>query len=69
MHRISALRDKAEMLVPPLPWDRPQWRDCGGPPGVILHGLWRGWHAMEPLARALNHEGFSTLNLPYPNAP
>ena len=67
MHRISALRDKAEMLVPPLPWDSPQWQDCGGPPVVLLHGLWRGWHAMEPLARALNRGGFSTLNLPYPS--
>lgn len=34
---------------------------------VLLHGLWRGWRAMEPLARALGREGFSTLNLPYPS--
>lgn len=55
------------MMMPPLPWDRPQWRDFGGPPVVLLHGLWRGWHAMEPLARKLNAEGFATLNLPYPS--
>lgn len=55
------------MLTPPLPWDRPRWRDCGGPPVVLLHGLWRGLRAMEPMARALNREGFSTLNLPYPS--
>ncbi len=55
------------MLVPPLPWDRPRWQDHGGPPVVLLHGLWRGYHAMEPLARALNRVGFSTLNLPYPS--
>jgi triacylglycerol lipase len=55
------------MLMPPLPWDRPHWRNCGGPAVVLLHGLWRGWHAMEPLARALNRQGFSTLNLPYPS--
>jgi pimeloyl-ACP methyl ester carboxylesterase len=67
MHRISTLRDKAEMLVPPLPWDLPRWRNHGGPPVVLLHGLWRGWRAMEPLARALGREGFSTLNLPYPS--
>lgn len=55
------------MLVPPLPWDRPHWRDRGGPAVVLLHGLWRGWRAMEPLARALGRKGFSTLNVPYPS--
>lgn len=60
-------RDRAEMLLPPMPWDRPRWTDRGGPPVVLLHGLWRGWRAMEPLARALGREGFSTLNLPYPS--
>ena len=59
--------DRAEMLTPPLPWDRPRWRDRGGPVVVLLHGLWRGWHAMEPLARSLDQQGFSTLNLPYPS--
>ena len=59
--------DRAEMLTPPLPWDRPRWRDRGGPVVVLLHGLWRGWHAMEPLARALDQHGFSTLNIPYPS--
>lgn len=34
---------------------------------VLLHGLWRGWRAMQPLARVLESEGFSTLNLPYPS--
>lgn len=69
MPRISRLRDQAEMLVPPFPWDRPRWRGTtGGPPVVLLHGLWRGWRAMEPLARALAGSGFSTLNLPYPSA-
>ena len=68
MRDFSKWRDRAQMLIPPLPWDRPQWHDCGGPPVVLLHGLWRGWRAMEPLARALNREGFSTLNLPYPSA-
>ncbi len=34
---------------------------------VLLHGLWRGWRAMQPLARALDREGFSTLNIPYPS--
>lgn len=55
------------MLTPPLPWDRPQWHPRDGPPVVLLHGLWRGWRAMSPLARALEREGFSTLNLPYPS--
>jgi hypothetical protein len=55
------------MLTPPLPWDRPHWRAGSGPPVVLLHGLWRGWRAMEPLARALTEAGFSTLNLPYPS--
>ena len=56
-----------EMLIPPLPWDHPQWHPHDGPPVVLLHGLWRGWRAMQPLARALEREGFSTLNLPYPS--
>lgn len=34
---------------------------------VLLHGLWRGWRAMQPLARAFQAEGFSTLNIPYPS--
>lgn len=56
------------MLTPPFPWDRPQWRERGGPLVVLLHGLWRGWRAMQPLARALEREGFSTLNIPYPSS-
>jgi pimeloyl-ACP methyl ester carboxylesterase len=60
-------RDRAEMLLPPLPWDRPHWRNRGGPTVVLLHGLWRGWHAMEPLTRELDRQGFSTLNVPYPS--
>lgn len=67
MQVVSHWRDRAQMLIPPFPWDRPRWHDCGGPPVVLLHGLWRGWRAMEPLARALHCEGFSTLNLPYPS--
>ncbi|MES2923589.1 MAG: alpha/beta fold hydrolase [Verrucomicrobiota bacterium] len=55
------------MLTPPFPWDSPRWHDCGGAPVVLLHGLWRGWRAMDPLARALDREGFSTLNLSYPS--
>ncbi len=68
MRVFSQWRDRAQLLTPPMPWDRPRWHDCGGPPVVLLHGLWRGWRAMDPLARALDREGFSTLNLPYPSA-
>lgn len=57
-----------EILTPPFPWDRPLWQDRGGPPVVLLHGLWRGWRAMRPMARALGQEGFSTLIIPYPSA-
>lgn len=67
MPRRPSWLDHAEMLTPPMPWDRPQWHDRGGPVVVLLHGLWRGWHAMEPMARTLNHQGFSTLNVPYPS--
>lgn len=67
MGQFNEWRDRAEMLTPPFPWDRPHWHDRGGPPVVLLHGLWRGWRAMQPLARALDQEGFSTLNLPYPS--
>lgn len=62
---FSHWRDKIEMLTPPLPWDGPQWHPGEGPPVVLLHGLWRGWRAMSPLARALEQEGFSTLSIPY----
>jgi triacylglycerol lipase len=62
---LAHWRDRAEMIVPPLPWDRPRWRDVGGERVVLLHGLGRGFHAMEPLARLLSENGFSTLNLPY----
>ncbi len=68
MPTLSSLREKAEMLTPPLPWDRPHWCEKNGPPVVLLHGLWRGWRAMQPLARALAADGYSTLNLPYPSA-
>ena len=68
MRNSGGLKDKMEMLIPPFPWDRPQWRDTGGPKVVLLHGLWRGLRAMQPLARALANEGFSTLNLPYPSS-
>lgn len=66
MNRLPRLRDRLEMLVPPLPWDRPRLRGKG-PLVVLLHGLWRGWRAMEPLARRLRAEGYATLNIPYPS--
>lgn len=53
------------MLIPPMLWDRPKRRDHAGEKVVLLHGLWRSRHAMEPLARRLEAEGFCTLNLPY----
>ena len=56
-----------EMLVPPLPWDRPTRRENHGPLVILLHGLWRGRRAMEPLARQLHRAGFATLNIPYPS--
>lgn len=67
MKQAIPLRDRMEMLIPPLPWDRPRQRDGTGPCVLLLHGLWRGWHAMEPMARALHQAGFSTFNLPYPS--
>ncbi len=52
-----------------MPWDRRAHLTPGGSSGkvVLLHGLGRGWRAMNPLARQLQREGFSTLNLPYPS--
>ncbi len=64
---IAPLKDRLEMLTPPLPWDRPRRRMGDGPRVILLHGLWRGWHAMEPLARELHRAGFSTVNIPYPS--
>ena len=39
-------RDRAEMLLPPLPWDRPHWRDRGGQ---------TGGPAARPVARLACH--------------
>ncbi len=64
---ISSWTGRMEMLVPPLPWDRPIRRENHGPLVILLHGLWRSHHAMEPLARRLHASGFSTLNIPYPS--
>ncbi|HVJ45298.1 MAG TPA: alpha/beta fold hydrolase [Luteolibacter sp.] len=57
------------MLIPPMWWDRqPHTRTAEGESRVVLlHGLGRSWHAMNPLARRLHSAGFSTLNLPYPS--
>lgn len=68
VNRLSQWRDRIEMLTPPLPWDSPRWHPGEGPPVVLLHGLWRGWRAMSPMARALEQEGFSTLSIPYCSA-
>ena len=56
------------MLIPPFPWDKPHISDRGGEKVVLIHGLWRGFHAMQPLARQLQSSGYSTLNLPYPSS-
>lgn len=62
------LADRVEMLIPPMPWDRTGIRAGGGAAKVVLlHGLGRSWHAMNPLARVLRSEGFETYNLPYPS--
>lgn len=63
----NALRDRLDLLTPPLPWDKPRWMKRDGATVVLLHGLWRGYRAMAPLERALGGDGFSTLNIPYPS--
>jgi len=68
MEKITYWKNRLEMLTPPLPWDKSNAREGPGPRVILLHGLWRGWHAMEPLARELHRAGFSTLNIPYPSA-
>lgn len=67
MRRTSRWKERVEMMTPPLPWDRSRWTENNGPTVVLLHGLWRGWRAMEPLARSLRGAGFATLNIPYPS--
>ncbi|MDJ0709184.1 MAG: alpha/beta fold hydrolase [Woeseiaceae bacterium] len=34
---------------------------------VLLHGLNRSWRAMRPMARALQEDGFTTVNVDYPS--
>lgn len=67
MFTLSDWRNRVEILIPPFPWDRPHQRKAKGPTVVLLHGLWRGWRAMEPLAKTLNAESYATLNIPYPS--
>ncbi|MES2995937.1 MAG: alpha/beta fold hydrolase [Verrucomicrobiota bacterium] len=67
MIKWPELRNRCAMLTPPLPWDRPRWRPREGETVVLLHGLWRGWRAMEPMERGLAGEQWSTLNIPYPS--
>lgn len=59
------LAERVQMLIPPMLWDHAKCRDHAGEKVVLLHGLWRSRHAMEPLARRLESEGFCTLNIPY----
>jgi len=59
--------ERCEMMIPPMLWDRPEIKVGRGEKVVLLHGLWRGFHAMSPLARKLKEAGFSTLNIPYPS--
>lgn len=56
------------MIIPPMLWDRPHFREQTGEKVILLHGLWRSWRAMEPMAKNLHDQGFCTLNLPYPSA-
>lgn len=55
------------MMIPPMLWDRPRFREQNGETVILLHGLWRSWRAMEPMAKSLHEQGFCTLNLPYPS--
>lgn len=63
----TLLSERLEMLLPPMPWHQPRYRENEGPCVVLLHGLWRSRHAMEPLARRLYAQGFSVLNVSYPS--
>lgn len=65
--RPAVWHEYLEMLVPPLPWDRPWKRGEGGECVVLLHGLWRGFRAMVPLARRIAGAGFATVATPFPS--
>lgn len=41
----------------------PQSSECV----VLLHGLNRSWRAMQPMARALQDDGYTTVNVDYPS--
>ena len=64
---LESLRDRLEMMIPPLPGQVPELVMRGKELVVLLHGLWRSPRAMAPLQRALAAAGFSTLNIPYPS--
>lgn len=55
------------VLRPPMPWHRPKIRGAGDELVICIHGLWRSKWAMEPLAKSLARDGYSTYNLPYPS--
>ena len=43
-------------------------RSAEGELVILIHGLWRGLWAMEPMAEFLNKQGnFHTINVPYPS--
>ena len=65
--RPPAWHEHLEMLVPPMPWDRPWRMGEGSDCVVLLHGLWRGFRAMVPLARRITGTGFATVSIPYPS--
>lgn len=50
-----------------MPWHKPRVRQADGDCVILLHGLWRSYWAMEPMARHLHQIGYQTINVPYPS--
>lgn len=58
--------EKAKILRPPVPWQEPIINKGSARTVVLLHGLWRSVHSVQPLADFLHQEeGVTTIVIPY----
>ena len=61
------MRGKLGVLRMPMPWHKARFIKGNDELVIFLHGLWRSHWAMDPLARRVAADGYSTLNLAYPS--
>ncbi len=57
------------IIRPPLPWHKEKVlkHNAESDTVILLHGLWRSFWTMEPMAQHLHQKGYHTVNIPYPS--